>query len=56
MIHDVIEAVDEGEPIMIQKVAWEGEDLEALETKIHSYEHKLIVAATAKVVSELKRS
>lgn len=38
---------------MIQEIEWEGEDLEALEAKIHEHEHELIVKATAKVVREV---
>ncbi|EGR50297.1 hypothetical protein MKX07_007774 [Trichoderma sp. CBMAI-0711] len=53
MVHYVIQEVDRGDPIMIQEIEWEGEDLEALEAKIHEHEHELIVKATAKVVREI---
>jgi phosphoribosylglycinamide formyltransferase len=49
MVHYVVLTVDRGEPIMVQKIKWNGEDLPQLEEKIHSYEHELIVKATAKV-------
>ncbi|KAH8660248.1 formyl transferase [Xylariales sp. PMI_506] len=53
MVHYVILAVDEGEPIMVQEIGWDGEELPQFEQKIHSYEHELIVKATAKVVGEI---
>ncbi|KAL7815521.1 formyl transferase-like protein [Trichoderma gracile] len=53
MVHYVIQEVDRGDPIMIQEIEWEGEELEALEAKIHEHEHDLIVKATAKVVREI---
>jgi phosphoribosylglycinamide formyltransferase len=58
MVHYVIEAVDRGDPIMVQEIEWQGEELPELEARIHSYEHDLIVKATAKVATEIveKRS
>lgn len=53
MAHYVILEVDRGDPIMVQEIEWKGEELEELEERIHSYEHELIVNATAKVVGEL---
>ena len=53
MVHYVIQAVDRGEPIMVQEIEWKGEELPELEERIHSYEHELIVKATAKVVGEI---
>ncbi|KAL7947088.1 formyl transferase [Trichoderma barbatum] len=53
MVHYVIQEVDRGDPILIQKIGWEGEELDALEQKIHAHEHDLIVKATAKVVGEI---
>ncbi|KAL7935919.1 formyl transferase [Trichoderma chlorosporum] len=53
MVHYVIQEVDRGEPILTQEIGWEGEDLDALEAKIHAHEHELIVRATAKVVREI---
>ncbi|KAK2611147.1 hypothetical protein N8I77_004521 [Diaporthe amygdali] len=54
MIHYVIAQVDRGQPIMTREIECrEGETLEDLEQRIHSYEHELIVEATAKVVGEL---
>ncbi|KAF3762307.1 phosphoribosylglycinamide formyltransferase activity protein [Cryphonectria parasitica EP155] len=51
MIHYVIAEVDRGEPIMTREIECrEGETLQDLEQRIHSREHELIVAATAKVV------
>lgn len=53
MVHYVIEKVDRGDPILTKEIPWEGENLEQLETKVHSHEHELIVAAAAKVASEI---
>lgn len=53
MAHYVILEVDRGEPIVTQEIPWEGEELDAFTDKVHSYEHKLIVNATAKVVQEV---
>lgn len=53
MVHYVIVKVDRGEPIMVQEIEWQGEELAELETRIHSYEHELIVKATAKVAGEI---
>jgi phosphoribosylglycinamide formyltransferase len=53
MVHYVILKVDRGDPIMVQEIEWKGEDLPQLEERIHSYEHELIVKATAKVVGEI---
>ncbi len=50
MVHYVVLTVDRGEPIMVQEIEWQGEDLAGLEEKIHSHEHELIVKATKKVV------
>ena len=54
MIHYVIEKVDRGEPILTQEIECrKAEDLHQLEERFHSYEHELIVNATAKVVETL---
>ncbi|KAL1837766.1 hypothetical protein VTJ49DRAFT_3430 [Mycothermus thermophilus] len=54
MVHYVIAQVDRGEPILVREIECrEGEDLHQLEERIHSYEHELIVEATAKVVKEI---
>ncbi|KAK7415311.1 Bifunctional purine biosynthetic protein ADE5,7 [Neonectria punicea] len=53
MIHYVVVKVDRGDPIMVQEIEWQGEELAELETRIHSYEHELIAKATAKVVGEI---
>lgn len=54
MIHYVIAEVDRGAPILTKEIECrEGESLEDLEQRIHSHEHELIVAATAKVVDEI---
>lgn len=54
MVHYVIAQVDRGEPIMTKEIACkEGESLHDLEQRIHSQEHELLVAATAKVVEEI---
>jgi phosphoribosylglycinamide formyltransferase len=53
MVHYVIQEVDRGDPILIQEIEWQGEELAALEEKIHAHEHELIVKATAKVVGEI---
>ncbi|KAG7120849.1 Phosphoribosylglycinamide formyltransferase like protein [Verticillium longisporum] len=53
MAHYVIDEVDRGEPIITQEIEWNGEELEDLEKKIHSYEHGLIVRATAIVAKAI---
>lgn len=53
MVHYVIQEVDRGEPILTQEIGWDGEELDALEAKIHAHEHELIVRASAKVVGEI---
>ncbi|CAK7206361.1 Bifunctional purine biosynthetic protein ADE5,7 [Sporothrix eucalyptigena] len=54
MVHFVIDVVDRGAPIMTRKVVVQPEDsLDDLETRIHSEEHALIVAATQQVVQEI---
>ncbi|KAK5995189.1 Phosphoribosylglycinamide formyltransferase [Cladobotryum mycophilum] len=53
MVHYVIVEVDRGEPIMVQEIEWQGEDLPQFEEKVHSYEHELIAKATAKVAGEI---
>lgn len=48
MIHHVIEQVDRGAPILVKDVVIQpGETLEQLTEKMHSFEHELIVEATA---------
>ena len=59
MVHYVIVKVDRGDPIMVREITFqEDDDLDKVEERIHSYEHELIVDATAKVVREIlqKRS
>jgi len=54
MVHNVISEVDRGEPILVREIECRpDEDLPQLETRIHSYEHELIVEATAKVAQEI---
>ncbi|GJC86918.1 phosphoribosylglycinamide formyltransferase [Colletotrichum tofieldiae] len=54
MIHYVIEAVDRGEPILVEEVeVRESDSLASLEERMHSVEHQIIVKATAKVVQEI---
>lgn len=53
MAHYVILEVDRGAPILVQEIEYKGESLEGLTERIHSYEHELIVKATAKVVGDI---
>ncbi|OIW35666.1 phosphoribosylglycinamide formyltransferase [Coniochaeta ligniaria NRRL 30616] len=54
MVHNVISEVDRGQPILVREIKCRpDEDLQQLETRIHSYEHELIVEATAKVAQEI---
>lgn len=54
MVHYVIEAVDQGAPVLVREIECrEGESLEQLEERIHSHEHSLIVEATAKIAGEI---
>jgi len=55
MIHYVIEAVDEGEPIVVKEIELkEGESLDALEERIHKVEHQAIVEGTNIALKSLK--
>lgn len=50
MVHYVVLEVDMGEPILTREVEIrEGDDLAALEERMHASEHELIVQATAEV-------
>lgn len=54
MVHYVVLEVDMGEPILTREVEIrEGDDLAALEERMHASEHELIVQATAKVARAL---
>ena len=53
MVHYVVLEVDRGDPIMVQEVEWEGEELAQFEERMHLLEHEVIVEATAKVVGEI---
>lgn len=54
MVHWVTKVVDGGKPIIAERINIEKEDtLNTLENRIHSIEHKIIVDATKKVLSEL---
>ncbi|KAF9434710.1 hypothetical protein BGZ76_007558 [Entomortierella beljakovae] len=53
MVHRVIQEVDGGEPLLVQEVEIKPEDdLAALEERIHSVEHILIVKGAAKALEE----
>ena len=52
MVHEVVAEVDRGAPILVRRVPiYKGESLDALETRMHSVEHEIIVEAAAKVLS-----
>ncbi|KAK3185374.1 Bifunctional purine biosynthetic protein ADE5,7 [Lecanicillium sp. MT-2017a] len=53
MAHYVIAEVDRGAPILVEEIEWNGEDLAALEDKMHVREHEIIVKATDKVAREI---
>ncbi|KAL7008787.1 Bifunctional purine biosynthetic protein ADE5,7 [Cystobasidiomycetes sp. EMM_F5] len=54
MVHEVVQEVDRGTPIMVQEVPCiNGESLSDLEERIHKVEHQLIVKATQKVLQEI---
>lgn len=56
MVHRVVEAVDQGEPILVKEVEIvKGEGLEALEERIHKVEHGIIVEGARKVLEEMGR-
>jgi phosphoribosylglycinamide formyltransferase len=56
MVHRVVEAVDQGEPILVRKIEIvKGEGLEALEDRIHKVEHEIIVEGARKVLQEMGR-
>ncbi|KAF2497607.1 phosphoribosylglycinamide formyltransferase [Lophium mytilinum] len=54
MIHEVIEDVDAGQPVVTQEVEMrEGESIEELEARIHEVEHGLIVEGTRRTLLEI---
>jgi phosphoribosylglycinamide formyltransferase len=54
MVHYVIAAVDEGEPILQREVDMEGcKSLEELQERIHTVEHGLIVEGARRVAEEV---
>lgn len=56
MIHKVITAVDEGEPLIVREIDLEhprDDDLEALEQRIHETEWKAIVDGTNAAIGQL---
>ena len=58
MIHKVIAEVDQGTPIIVEEIPFvkgEDEDVERFEQKLHSVEWRLIVQATAIVLSEIEK-
>jgi phosphoribosylglycinamide formyltransferase len=56
MVHEVIEEVDRGAPIVVREVPCrEGESLEELETRIHQVEHEIIVEATREMLQRKQR-
>lgn len=57
MVHRVIKEVDQGEPILVREVEIMSEDdLPALEQRIHSVEHDLLVESVTQVLTEPKSS
>ncbi|KAF9276327.1 hypothetical protein BGZ68_010083, partial [Mortierella alpina] len=53
MVHRVIQEVDGGEPLLVKEVEIKPEDdLAALQERIHSVEHKLLVQGAALVLEE----
>jgi phosphoribosylglycinamide formyltransferase len=53
MVHRVVKEVDRGEPVLIREVPIHaGEDIAALEKRVHETEWEVIVAATAMVIRE----
>ena len=55
MVHQVVEEVDMGEPILVQKVECRsGESQEDLERRIHETEWRLLVEATGEVLNKLE--
>lgn len=56
MIHYVIEEVDMGEPIVVEKVPIiKGESVEDYESKIHEMEHKAIVKGTLLALKKVSK-
>jgi phosphoribosylglycinamide formyltransferase len=56
MIHYVIEAVDEGQPLLVKEVDMvSGESLGDLETRIHQTEWKAIVEGTRLALENLDK-
>lgn len=56
MVHEVIEEVDRGAPIVVRDVPCrQGESLEGLETRIHAVEHEIIVEAAREMLQRKQR-
>lgn len=56
MIHKVIAAVDEGEPVVVREIALEhprDDDIEALEQRVHETEWAAIVDGTNAMLEKL---
>lgn len=52
MVHRVIKEVDRGEPIIVREIEiLPGDDLAALEARIHSIEHEILVEAVIKLLT-----
>ncbi|KAJ3988178.1 formyl transferase [Lentinula detonsa] len=55
MVHKVVKAVDQGEPLIVREVPIEaGEPLESFEERLHKVEHEVIVEATKNMLELLK--
>ena len=56
MVHEVVAEVDRGAPILVEQVPiHHGEPLDALETRMHAVEHRLIVQAIQKVLADARK-
>ncbi|KIL62190.1 hypothetical protein M378DRAFT_81585 [Amanita muscaria Koide BX008] len=55
MMHRVVKDVDRGEPILVREVEIrKGEEIEQFEARLHAVEHEIIVAATRRVLDQVK--
>jgi phosphoribosylglycinamide formyltransferase len=55
MVHRVVKEVDAGAPVLVREVEIKkGESIEEFEKRLHEVEWRTIVAATAKVLDEVK--
>lgn len=57
MIHNVISAVDEGEPIYVKEIPFvkgEDEDIDKFEEKVHSTEWEAVIEGAKRIITQIR--